>query len=290
MEQSEIREQTETLEEDTQRNGVGLEDLRNASELANQQRTLRRDLEQLQRNLSNLRDALSENEPQAARNVADANRRLIEEQVPENMEDAQRALQWRNFQSAEREQREVLDTLLEARDDLQRARINLAETEEERLDAALDQIESWEAQMQDIQRELEAMDNQETPLTPEQEARQQQLSEQQAQIQQRAQETMEAQQPGDAPGDEGAQIGGAESDREIRELWLDAIPCYGQSSRNPGGPRFPSTISLCVNSENLSERLRNASSQFRKRSNSHRYLKKMCRQSTGGWSISTMSF
>ena len=235
-EQSEIREQTETLEEETQRDGVSAEDLRNASELANEQRTLRRDLEQLQRSLSNLRETLNENEPQAARNVTDANRRIIEEQVPENMEDAQRALQWRNFQSAEREQREVLDTLLEARNDLQGARTNLAETEEERLDAALDQIESWEAQMQDIQRELEAMDNQETPLTPEQEARQQQLSEQQEQIQERAQEAMEAQGQGDAQGDEQAQVGGAESDREIRELWLDAIRAM---NNRPGNRRAP---------------------------------------------------
>ena len=235
-EQSEIREQTETLEEETRRDGIGVEDLRNASQLANEQRTLRRDLEQLQRSLSNLRDALNENEPQAARNVADANRRIIEEQVPENMEDAQRALQWRNFQSAEREQREVLDTLLDARNDLQGARTNLAETEEERLDAALDQIESWEAQMEDIQRELEAMDNQEMPLTPEQEARQQQLSEQQAQIQQRAQEAMEAQAQGDTQGDEGAQVGGAESDRELRELWLDAIRAM---DNRPGTRRAP---------------------------------------------------
>ena len=234
-EQSEIREQTETLEEETRRDGVSAEDLRNASELANEQRTLRRDLEQLQRSLSNLRETLNENEPQAARNVTDANRRIIEEQVPENMEDAQRALQWRNFQSAEREQREVLDTLLEARNDLQGARTNLAETEEERLDAALDQIESWEAQMQDIQRELEAMDNQETPLTPEQEARQQQLSEQQEQIQERAQEAMEAQGQGDAQGDEQAQVGGAESDREIRELWLDAIRAMNNRPGNSEG-------------------------------------------------------
>ena len=230
--QSEIREQTETLEEETRHDGLRVEDARNASQLANEQRTLRRDLEQLQRNLSNLREALNENEPQAARNVADANRRIIEEQASENMEDAQRALQWRNFQSSEREQREVLDTLLDARDDLQGARTNLAETEEERLDAALDQIESWEAQMQDIQRELEAMDNQETPLTPEQEARQQQLSEQQAEIQQRAQETMKAQ----AQGDEGAQVGGAESDRELRELWLDAIRAM---DNRPGTRRAP---------------------------------------------------
>ena len=238
--QSEVQEQTETLEEEDRRNDIGPEDLRNASELANQQRTLRRDLEQLQRNLSNLREALSENEPQAARNVGDANRRIIEEQAPENMEDAQRALQWRNFQSSDREQREVLDTLLEARDDLQQARTNLAETEEEQLDAALDQIESWAAQMEDIQRELEAMDNQETPLTPEQEARQQQLSEQQEQIQQRAQDAMEAQGQGDAQGDEQAQAGGAESNRELSELWLGAIRAMnnGPGTRRAPFPRY----------------------------------------------------
>ena len=234
--QSEVQEQTETLEEEDRRNDIGPEDLRNASELANQQRNLRRDLEQLQRNLSNLREALSDNELQAARNVGDANRRIIEEQVPENMEDAQRALQWRNFQSSDREQREVLDTLLEARDDLQQARTNLAETEEEQLDAALDQIESWAAQMEDIQRELEAMDNQETPLTPEQEARQQQLSEQQEQIQQRAQDAMEAQGQGDAQGDEQTQAGGAESDRELSELWLGAIRAM---NNRPGTRRAP---------------------------------------------------
>ena len=234
--QSEVREQTETLAEADRRNDIGPEDLRNASELANEQRNLRRDLEQLQRNLSNLRETLSENEPQAARNVGDANRRIIEEQVPENMEDAQRALQWRNFQSSDREQREVIDTLLEARDDLQQARTNLAETEEEQLDAALDQIESWAAQMEDIQRELEAMDNQETPLTPEQEARQQQLSEQQEQIQQRAEDAMEAQGQGDAQGDEQAQAGGAESDRELSELWLGAIRAM---NNRPGTRRAP---------------------------------------------------
>ena len=238
--QSEVQEQTETLEEEDRRNDIGPEDLRNASELANQQRNLRRDLEQLQRNLSNLREALSDNEPQAARNVGDANRRIIEEQVPENMEDAQRALQWRNFQSSDREQREVLDTLLEARDDLQQARTNLAETEEEQLDAALDQIESWAAQMEDIQRELEAMDNQETPLTPEQEARQQQLSEQQEQIQQRAQDAMETQGQGDAQGDEQTQAGGAESDRELSELWLGAIRAMnnGPGTRRAPFPRY----------------------------------------------------
>ena len=144
--------------------------------------------------------------------------------------------------------------------------------------------------MEDIQRELEAMDNQETPLTPEQEARQQQLSEQQKQIQQRAQEAMETQGQGDGQGDEQAQAGGAESDREIRELWLDAIRAMNNRPGTRERHRFPVTISLCANSENLSERSKNASPQFEKRSNSHRCLKKMCRRSTGEWSIGTMSF
>ncbi len=228
-EQSEVQQQTEALQEGTQQNGMRPEDLRQASQLANQQRTLRQDLGHLQRNLSNLQDALNENNPQATRNVADARRRLVEEGAPENMADAQRALQWRNFLASEQNQRVVLDTLLQARDDLQQARSNMAATEEEQLEATLEQIESWEDQMQDIQRELEAMDNQETPLTPEQEQRQRQLSEQQTRIQQRAQDAMQAQQ---------ARAGGAESDREIKELWLGAINAMSSRRGNRRTP-FP---------------------------------------------------
>lgn len=43
---------------------------------------------------------------------------------------AQRALQWRELQSAEQQQQEVLDALSQVRDDLQQARANLAETED----------------------------------------------------------------------------------------------------------------------------------------------------------------
>ncbi|MCZ6677857.1 MAG: hypothetical protein O7E52_11475 [Candidatus Poribacteria bacterium] len=240
-EQSEVREQTEALQEKTQQNGVQSEDLRQASQLANQQRALRQDLDRLQRNLSNLQESLDENNPEAARNVADARRRLVEEQVSDDMADAQRALQWRNFASSERDQREALDALLEVRDDLQQARANMAKTEEEQLEAALEQLERWEDQMEDIQRELEAMDNQETPLTPEQEQRQQQLSELQSQMQERAQAAMEAQQrqaqQGEQSGQQG-QVGSVESDREIEELWLDALQAMNAQRGNRRAP-FP---------------------------------------------------
>ena len=221
-EQSEVREQTEALQDREQRDGMREEDLQRASQLANQQRTLSRDLEQLQRNLSNLQEALNDSNSEAARNVAEARRGIIEEQVLENMEDAQRALQWRNFASSEQDQREVLDALLQARDDLQQARANMADTEEEQLEAALEQLERWEDQMQDIQRELEAMRNQETPLTPEQEQRQQQLSELQALMQQRARESVEAQQQGQQDDPQG-QAGSAAADQGLNELWSRAI-------------------------------------------------------------------
>ena len=47
---------------------------------------------------------------------------------------------------------------------------------------------------------------------------------------------METQGQGDAQGDEQAQAGGAESDREIRELWLDAIRAM---NNRPGTRRAP---------------------------------------------------
>ncbi|MBI1929092.1 hypothetical protein HYR99_33205, partial [Candidatus Poribacteria bacterium] len=245
-EQSAVREQTEALQERTQQNGVGQEDLRRASQLANQQRGLRQDLDQLQRDLSSLQQELNKNAPQAARNVGDARRRIADEQVPQNMESAQRALQWRDFESAEGEQREALESLLRARDDLQQAQANTANTEEEKLETALEQLERWEQQMQDIQRELEAMDTQRTPLTPEQQRRQQQLSEQQAQLQQRAQQAQQqAQQRGQQPG-QGQQNGqanqqaraGMESDRELKELWLGMLNAMNARRGNRRAP-FP---------------------------------------------------
>ena len=82
------------------------------------------------------------------------------------------------------------------------------------------------------------MDNQETPLTPEQEARQQQLSEQQAQIQERAQEAMEAQGQGAEQGEEtGTDRAVRIQTRTQRALaWGDS--CYEQSSGNRRAP-FP---------------------------------------------------
>ena len=251
-EQSEVREQTEALqvssearsrasEDRTQQDGIRSEDRRRASQLANEQRGLRQDLEQLQHNLTNLQEELNENNSQAARNIGEARREIVEKQAPKNMMSAQIGLQWRNFESAEQNQQEVLDALLQARDALQQARANMAKTEEEQLETALEQLERWGDQMQDIQRELEALDNQGSAQTPEQERRQQQLSELQAQMQQRAQELqqiMEAQQPGQEQQDTQQARSGMDSGREIRELWLGLLDAMNPTRRHRRTP-FP---------------------------------------------------
>lgn len=268
-EQSDVQQQTQELRESSQENGMRPEDYRQASELANEQRQLQRELQSVEENLNNLQEQLNQENPEAAQNVQNASRRLTEEQTSEDMGTAQRALQWRSLQSAELNQQEALETLREAQNDLQQARANMAQTEEEQLEATLDQLQSFEEQMQDIQREREAMEGQEQ--TEEQQQREQQLAEQQQQLQERLQQAQQAmqnaqqgQQPGQQgqqPGEQGQQPGqqgqqgqqpgendlarsGPESDREIKELWLDLIDSsqYRAGDRKNPFPNYELTI------------------------------------------------
>lgn len=231
--QSEIRERTATLDNQTKQNGMDSEDLKRASQLAHQQQALQQNLDQVQHSLVNLQEKLSENNSQAARNVLKARHRIIEEEVSETMASAQHRLRWRTFKSAEADQRKILDTLLQVREDLQQAKANMSKTEEEQLEIALEQLEHWQDRMRDIQRELEAMDSQASSLTPEQEQRQQQLSELQAQMQQRVQELQHAME---------AQLqrarAGMQSDQEIKELWLGLIDAMDMRRGSRSAP-FP---------------------------------------------------
>ncbi len=270
-EQSEVQQQTQELRNRSQQSGMRPEDYQQASELANQQRQLQRDLESLEENLDNLQEQLNEDNPDAAENVEDASQRLAEEQTSEDMATAQRALQWRSLQSADLNQQEVIEALEQAQADLQQARANMAQTEEEQLEATLEQLQSFEEQMQDIQRELEGQEGQEQ--TEAQQQREQQLAEQQQQLEERMQQAQEAmqnaqegQQPGEEgqqpgqegqqPGEEGQQPGqegqqpgqgenetevargGAESNREIKELWLEMLDTMQSRPSNRSRP-FP---------------------------------------------------
>ena len=261
--QSEVNQQTQELRNRSQQSGMSPEDYRQASDLANQQRQLQRDLESVEENLSDLQEQLNQENTEASENVADASRRLAEEQTAEDMATAQRALQWRSMQSADLNQQEVIEALEQAQADLQQARANMAQNEEEQLEAALEQLQGFEEQMQDMDRELESMEGQEQ--TQEQQDRQQQLAEQQQQLLERmeqAQQAMEngqegeqGQQPGQQPGQEGQEPGegdqpgdgenetdtargGAESMREIKELWLGMLEATRTPWRNNSGP-FP---------------------------------------------------
>jgi hypothetical protein len=248
-EQSDVQQQTQELGRRAQQSEMGPEDFRRASELANQQRELQRELETLERTLRNLQTQLNQENPEAAENVADATRRLAEEQTLEDMSTAQRALQWRSFQAADQNQQEAMETLNQAQADLQQAQANMANTEEEQLEAALQQLQQSREQMEDIQRELQAMEGQEQ--TEEQQRRQEQLAQQQQQIQERMQQAQQAmerqnnQQPGQQPGqgegeaeNQEARAGGQESDREIERLWLDLIDTIDYRPGNRSNP-FP---------------------------------------------------
>lgn len=252
-EQSGVQQETQELRDRSRQAELQPEDLRRASELANEQRELQRDLQSLESTLRNLPEQLREENPEAAQNVADATRRLIEEQTAGDMSTAQRALQWRSFRAADLNQQDVIETLRQVQGDLQQARANMASTEEEQLEAALEQLQQSREQMEDIQRELQAMEGQEQ--TEEQQQRQQQLAEQQQQIQERMQQAQQAmqdrqqeqqqqgqdgQQPGQAENEnqEQARAGGRESGREINELWLDVLDTMDYRPGNRSNP-FP---------------------------------------------------
>ena len=259
-EQSEVQQQTQELRNRAAQNVGGTsgpdsamqpEDFRQASDLANQQRELQRDLESLEGALQQLQEQLNAENPEASRNVADATNRLTEEQTASDMATAQRALQWRNFRAADRNQQAVLEALEQAQADLQQARANMATTEEEQLEAALEQLQSMEEQMQDIQRELQAMEAQEDSPAREDTERMPQaiknLAEQQQQLQERMQQAQQAMQGQNGQDGQDGQDdaenqqegrAGAESNREIEELWLGLLDTMQHRPSNRSRP-FP---------------------------------------------------
>ena len=245
--QSDVQQQTQELRNRSLQSELSPEDYRRASELANEQRELQRDMEALESTLENIQEQLAPDNSEAAQNVADATRRFAEEQTAGDMATARRALQWRSFRAADQNQQEAVDTLRQAQADLQQAQANMASTEEEQLEAALQQLQQAQERMEDIQRELQAMEGQEQ--TEEQQRRQEQLAQQQQQIQeqmQQAQETMQRQnnqQPGQQPGEgevenQEARAGGRESNREIDRLWLGMLDTMDYRPGNRSNP-FP---------------------------------------------------
>ena len=253
-EQSDVQQQTQELRNRAAQNAekdsaMQPEDFRQASDLANQQRELQRDLESLEGALQQLQEQLNAENPEAARNVADATNRLTEEQTASDMATAQRALQWRSFRAADQNQRAVLETLEQAQSDLQQARANMATTEEEQLEAALEQLQSMEEQMQDIQRELQAMEAQEDSRAQQERMPQaiKELAEQQQQLQERMQQAQQAMQGQNGQDGQDGQDdaenqqegrAGAESNREIEELWLGLLDTMRHRPSNRSRP-FP---------------------------------------------------
>ena len=214
--QSQVRSQTTEVKGDMEQNGSTSENRQQTADLSKQQRNLQKSLQGLQQNLTDLQEELNrQGDSKAERDVANANRRLIEDQTERDMSNAERALRWRNLEYAERNQQEILESLEQTRDHLLQARLNMAQTEEERLEAMLEQLERWENQVEDTQRELEAMDQQ-----PDQakQKRQEQLSEQQKQIRENVKQKSATR--------------NTATDGEYEELWLGLLKSLTPPSRN----------------------------------------------------------
>ena len=239
--QSQVRSQTTEVKEEMEQNDSTAENRQQVADLSKQQRNLRKDLLSLQQDLADLQEELNrQGESKAERNVANANRRLIEDQTERNMADTERALRWRNLEYAERNQQEIMESLEQTRDHLLQARLNMAQTEEERLDAMLEQLERWENQLEDTQRELEAMDQQ-TDRT--QQKRQEQLSEQQKQIRENVKQKSVARKTA--------------TEGEYEELWLSLLESLTSPSRNGRNTAFPNFDLALTNINKLKQALEN---------------------------------
>ena len=238
--QSQVRSQTTEVKEEMEQNGTTSENRQQVADLSRQQRSLRQNLQGLQQNLTDLQEELNrQGNSKVERNVAKANRRLIEDQTEQGMTDTERALRWRNLEYAERNQREILESLEQTRDQLLQARLNMAQTEEERLETMLEQLERWEDQVEDTQRELEAMDQQPDPA---QQKRQEQLSEQQNQIRENVEQKSVARKTA--------------TDGQYEELWLGLLESLTPSRRGRDAA-FPNFDLALTNINKLKRALEN---------------------------------
>ena len=188
--QEELKQETEQLQQRTERDGMSAEDKREASRMATQQRQMRNNLDRLQRDLGNVDRNLRSSSPEASEHVEQALRTMQRDEVKRDMTAAQRNLQWRNLEFAKWKQEEILVSLSDVEDELQSARTKLAATEEERLENALEQLAKWEEKLEDIRREMEALREQEL-LTKEQRQRLQELAQQQSELRERAEQMRE---------------------------------------------------------------------------------------------------
>ena len=188
--QENLKQETEQLHQRTERDGMNAEDRREANRMATQQQQMRNNLNRLQSDLENLDRNLRSSSPEASKNVERALGTLRKDEVKRDMTEAQRNLQWQNFDFAKWKQEEVLNSLSDMEDELQSARTKLATTEEERLENALDQLAKWQEKLEDIQREIEALKDQK-PLTQEQQKRLQELAQQQSELRERAEQMQE---------------------------------------------------------------------------------------------------
>ena len=190
--QEQLKDKTEQLENRAERQEqVTPEDKQEAKRAAARQRQLNNNLQNLKQDLEKVNENLKQEEPEASKHVENALKQMQEDELAQEMQDAQRYLQWNNFDAAKDSQDEALETMSDMEDELQTAKSKLAKTEEEKLENTLEQLDKWAKKAEDTKREAEALEKNKDKLTQEQRERLRQLAQQQSKMRQRAEQMRE---------------------------------------------------------------------------------------------------
>jgi len=190
--QEQLKDKAEQLEKQAERQGqITPEDKRAARRAAAKQRQVNNNLKNLKRDLEKVNENLKKESPEASKHVENALKQMQEDELAQEMQDAQQYLQWNNFEEAKDAQDEALETMSDMEDELQTAKSKLAKTEEEKLENTLEQLDKTAKKLDDMKRETEALEKNKDKLTQEQRERMKQLAQQQNKMRQRAEQMRE---------------------------------------------------------------------------------------------------
>ncbi len=126
----------------------------------NKQQNMRRDLSQTQEELQSLNDKARRAHNELAREVRRVTKNVEQNGLEEKMAAAEKMLQENKLNSAAQAERDILSQLEQTRDELTKLRGALAESQEEKLDLALDQTRKMRESLEALQRQSQQLKRQ----------------------------------------------------------------------------------------------------------------------------------
>lgn len=186
--QKRLKAGSERLRENWRQRRLNPEEQREAGEMALEQGDLQQDLSDLKVDLRGSIDRLKESHPDANQSLNKALRRIDEEQIPQNMQQAEENLNWRNFDFARFRQNQVVNSLARVKSDLSNSRANAAKNDEEKLEALQKDLAEWRQELEELERQMSQLSKDKSNLTPEQKQQLDDLAQRQREILDQAQQ------------------------------------------------------------------------------------------------------